>query len=108
MCSGIGWYSSVAEHLPTRKGPVFDTLDPGEQRAERVYVKAVSFLLFSVGNSHVYQHGPCIEKEAQEERETHNKEPPRERNQNTQTTIKNSIYKRKTHTSRIVLNPNTY
>lgn len=42
---GIGWYGSVAEYLPTRKGPVFDTPDPGEQRAERVYVKAVVVLV---------------------------------------------------------------
>lgn len=55
---------------------------PGPRGAESwksVMWKQSSFLLFSVGNSHVYQHGKCTKKAAQEERETKNEEPPRER-----------------------------
>lgn len=77
---GIGWYGSVAEHLPTRKGPVFDTLDRGSRELKTCYVKAVVVLVvFS-------RKQPCLstwkmykKKAAQEERETKNEEPPRER-----------------------------
>lgn len=75
-----GVYSSVAEHLPSRKGPVFDIQCPGGQRgwAERAYVRAVVIILVFNSTQHVYQYRKRMKRE-QKRKETKNDKPPQER-----------------------------
>lgn len=82
--------------------------NPGESgkpaRVSRM-CKTSFFVFFFTGHSHVYQHMKCVKRRQKGiERERMKNLPEKE--SKTQTAIKNSIYNKKSHTSRIILSTN--